>query len=187
MYDNKNPKAMAKQLGNQLRKLRNQNEMTLEQLSEKTEVSKITLGNIERGEDNQSLTVIWKFANALQVPISVLLAENNDIAISRVGEARAIISEDGVCTLEPMFSSSKDHLEIYRAYIKPNSEYKPGPHQFGIVEYLTVMTGEIIVRVKQEQFHLKQYEGIRFQGDHDHSYLNPTSEITVLHFVMTYS
>lgn len=182
-----NSKAMVLKLGNQLRKLRNRKELSLEELARITKVSKVTLGNIERGEANPSLSVIWKIANALAVPLSTLLAEEKEISISRVNSNTKVESEDGNVILEPIFSPLKEGFEMYRAYIKPESEYCPGAHQPGVIEYLTVMAGEIIVTVEDDSFHLHEFEGIRFHGDCEHAYINPSKNIAVLHFVMSYS
>lgn len=48
-------------MGAALKKYRKEKNISLDDLAELTGVSKLTLGNIERGETNPTLTIIWKF------------------------------------------------------------------------------------------------------------------------------
>ncbi|WP_332633620.1 helix-turn-helix domain-containing protein [Halalkalibacter flavus] len=179
---------LAKQVGLTLRKIRQERGLSLQQLADLTTVSKLTLGKIERGEANPSLSVIWKIANGLEIPISLLLNEDSDIKISRKHKGNKVVSANEACTLEPMFDvSTFGSSEIHRAFLKPRSEYNPGAHQLGVVEYVTVMTGELLIQIDGESFHLYEYDSITFNGDKEHTYINPTDRTTVLHFVMTYS
>ncbi|MBD1382181.1 helix-turn-helix domain-containing protein [Metabacillus arenae] len=183
-----NANQLAKRVGITLRRIRQEKGLSLQELSNITEVSKLTLGNIERGDANPSLSVIWKIANGLSIPISALLNESNEIIISRNNEGNQVISANGACTLEPIFDSSAyGSMEIHRATLKPNSSYSPDPHQHGVIEYVTVMKGEAIIKIEEDSYHLYEYDSIKFNGDLNHAYMNPASSTTVLHFVMTYA
>nr|WP_257350936.1 XRE family transcriptional regulator [Pseudalkalibacillus decolorationis] len=179
---------LAKHVGSTVRKIRQERGISIQDLAEMTEVSKLTLGNIERGEANPSLTVIWKIANGLSIPISALLNENQEVEISRKNKGNKVLSANEACTLEPMFEvSNYGSSEIHRAFLKPNSEYCPGSHQSGVIEYVTVMAGELKVKIEDDYYHLNEYDSIKFNGDKEHAYINPTASTTVLHFVMTYT
>ncbi|MCP3740684.1 helix-turn-helix domain-containing protein [Rossellomorea sp. BNER] len=178
----------AKQVGEALRRIRQERGMSLQELADMTDVSKLTLGNIERGEANPSLAVIWKIANGLSIPISVLLNEHQEVLVSRKNKGNKIVSANQACSLEPMFDVSHyGSIEIHRAFLEPNSEYSPGAHQLGVVEYVTVMAGELKVKIQNDYYHLYEYDSIKFNADREHAYINPSSSITVLHFVMSYS
>ncbi|SDI48043.1 helix-turn-helix domain-containing protein [Alteribacillus bidgolensis] len=183
-----NAETLAKQVGSTLRKIRQERGMSLQELADRIEVSKLTLGKIERGEANPSLTVIWKIANGLSIPISVLLSEEQHVKISRKNTGNKVVSANEACTLEPMFNVSHyGSIEMHRAYLKPNSEYFPGSHQSGVVEYVTVMEGEVKINIEGEMFYLNQHDSIKFNGDREHAYINSTASTAVLHFVMTYA
>jgi transcriptional regulator with XRE-family HTH domain len=184
----KDAEKLAKQVGETLRKIRQERRISLQELAGITGVSKLTLGNIERGEANPSLTVIWKIANGLTIPISALLNENQEILVSRKNKGNKALSANEACTLEPIFDASNyGSLEIHRAFLKPNSEYSPGAHQPGVVEYVTVMKGEVKIKIQDDCYHLYEYDAIKFNGDREHAYINPTESAAVLHFVMTYT
>ena len=66
-------KLAGQRMGLRLRKVRQQQGQSLDVLAVKVGVNKLTLGKIERGEGNPTLSVIWKIANGLGVPFSSLL------------------------------------------------------------------------------------------------------------------
>jgi transcriptional regulator with XRE-family HTH domain len=183
-------KKLVKQVGINLRKLRQERGISIQELAEATDVSKLTLGNIERGEANPSLAILWKLANGLTVPLSALISVEHEVSISRTNSGKKIISENDACTFEYMFDdTSYGSIEIHRATIKPNSEYKysSGAHQPGVIEYMTVMKGELKIKIEDDYFHLNEYDAIKFDGDKDHTYINSTDTEAVLHFVMNYT
>lgn len=181
-------KQFANQIGNTLRKIRTEKRLSIQELADRSSVSALTLGKIERGEANPSLAVIWKIANALSIPISALLKEAEDVLISRSHNGNRVYSVDGVCLLEPMFDDRVyGPLEVHRAFLKPNSIYRPGKHQAGVVEYVTVMRGEVAVWIDDKATVLSTYDAVKFEADVEHAYENRTNEEAVLHFVMTYS
>jgi transcriptional regulator with XRE-family HTH domain len=187
-YNTKDVEKLARQVGETLRRIRQDRKMSLQELADITEVSKLTLGNIERGEANPSLSVIWKIANGLTIPISSLLKEDKEVLVLRKNEGNNVVSANGACTLQPIFDASNyGSVELHRAFLKPNSEYSPGAHQVGVIEYVTVMEGELKIKIQDDYHHLYEYDSIKFNGDLEHAYINPTNSVTVLHFVMTYT
>ena len=182
------PEKLAKQVGHTLREIRKIRGISLQELAELTDVSKLTLGKIERGEANPSLTVIWKIANGLTIPISSLLTEKKEVVISKKNTGNKVLSANESLTLEPMFNTSGyGSIETHRAFLKPQSEYLADAHQPGVMEYVTVMEGKVNVKVQDELYELDEYDSIQFPADQEHSYSNPGSEPAVLHFVMIYN
>lgn len=183
-----NAEKLAQQVGETLRRLRRERGLSLKELADMTDVSQLTLGNIERGEANPSLSVIWKIANGLTIPISALLKESHGVVVSRKHVGNKVLSANEACTLEPIFDAlTYGSLEIHRAFLQPYSKYSPGVHQEGVIEYVTVMQGELKIELEDECYHLYEYDSIKFNGEREHTYNNPTESVTVLHFVMTYS
>ncbi|PPA71607.1 helix-turn-helix domain-containing protein [Jeotgalibacillus proteolyticus] len=182
------PELLSKQVGLTLRRIRKEREISLQELTELTEVSKLTLGKIERGEANPSLTIIWRIANGLNIPISSLLVERRAVQISRSNEGTKVLSADESLALEPMFADSGyASLETHRAFLKPESEYRAGAHQSGVVEYVTVMEGHVKIKVDNEVYRLNEYDSIQFNADQEHCYINEENVPAVLHFVMIYA
>ncbi|MCA0970862.1 XRE family transcriptional regulator [Halobacillus litoralis] len=183
-----NPEKYSKRVGATLRAIRKEKELSLNELAEWTDVSSLTLGKIERGEANPSLSIIWKIANGLSIPISFLLAEKEEVAISRKHGGQKVLSADEALALEPMFTMrGHGSIETHRAFLEPKSEYHAGAHQPGVVEYVTVMEGRVQVKVQDDVYELGLYDSIKFQADQDHAYINPAEMEAVLHFVMIYT
>ncbi len=181
------PDDFTKQVGKILRKLRKERALTLEELANLTGVSKLTLGKIERGEANPSLTIIWKVANGLRIPISALMVENQEVTLLKKS-GNSVMSENQSLKLEPVFTTQvQGSIESHKGYLQPDSTYEAEAHQPGVKEYITVMEGEVVVRIGEEEYQLEQFDSIKFNADQPHAYINHSGETAVLHFVMIYS
>ena len=60
-------------IGKQLKKTRQNRNMTLDELAEVTGVSKPMLGQIERGQSAPTVTTLWKIATGMKIPFSSFL------------------------------------------------------------------------------------------------------------------
>lgn len=175
---------VGKQIGINLRQFRTAKGITIEAFAKQIGVSKLTLIKIEQGEANPTLSVIWKIADGLHVPIASLLSGESDVSVIRKQDSVQLRSSDEVFVVEPLFRSNG--FELYRGYLQPHSSYTSEAHQAGVTELVTVMSGQLTVEVNQEQYDLVEEECIRFKADRQHTYINPSEKSTVLHFVITY-
>ncbi|WP_051556312.1 helix-turn-helix domain-containing protein [Alkalihalobacterium bogoriense] len=169
-------------LGQRLRRLRQSKYLSLEELAKITNVSKLTLGNIERGDANPSLSVIWKISSALSVPLSSLLTHEDEIILAKITDKQPLMSVDDVLVTEQMFSI--DGSEMFRYYFKPHSVYKPVIQANTSVHIITVMKGELTVQINKEEHLLKQFEAIRFHSNFDYSFKNKTSNEVVFQVIV---
>ncbi len=176
---------VGKRIGENLRQLRMNKGISVESLANQIGVSKLTLLKIEHGEANPTLSVIWKVANGLNIPITSLLSIESDVSIVRKKEGMQLISSNDVLVVEPLFQSH-GMMELYRGYLQPKGEYTSEAHRAGVMEFVTVMSGELIVEVDGDTYNLDEHDSIRFRGDRTHKYVNPSSSLTILHFVISY-
>ncbi|ASN05447.1 helix-turn-helix domain-containing protein [Virgibacillus necropolis] len=176
---------MGKRIGANLRKYRKSKGMSMEALAKQIGVSKLTLIKIEHGEANPTLSVIWKIADGLKIPITALLSIESDVSVTRREEGLKLMSSDEVFVAEPLFRSHD--FELYRGYLQPGSGYLSKAHQTGVMEFVTVMSGQLTMELDGDVYHLDEYDSIRFKGDTSHKYANPSSVLTVLHFVISYN
>jgi transcriptional regulator with XRE-family HTH domain len=177
---------VGKYIGINLRQFRVNKGISIDVLAKQVGVSKLTLLNIERGEANPTLSVIWKIANGLKIPITALLSIESDVSISRKKDGMKLISSNDVFIVEPLFRCH-GLIELYRGYLQPRGEYLSDAHQPGVMEFVTVMSGQLTVEVDGETHHLDDYDSIRFKGDRPHKYANPSSALTMLHFIISYN
>jgi len=179
-------KQLAEQVGCKLRQIRKENNLSLNELAEITEVSKLTLGKIERGEANPTLTIMWKIAKGLSVPLTALLNLEEKVSVSRSGEGKILESANGDWTIEPVFGNLKYGVsELYRVCIRPQGENTEQHHE-GTIEVATVMSGSVDIYVEGCKHHLEPFDSIRFQADCKHTYINSSDTPAVLFCLLAY-
>lgn len=177
---------IGKIVGAKLRNIRSMKGLSIEGLANHIGVSKLTLGKIERGDANPTLSVLWKIASGLSIPLTSLFSVESDVLISRKKEGIQINSLDKVFSVEHMFNNNSQSFELYRGYLQPNSEYESEAHTSGVVEYVTVMSGELTIEVRGSSYVLQEHDSISFKADSVHKYINPTSKLAELHFTVSY-
>jgi len=96
-------------IGIRVQYYRTLNDMTQEELGEKTKTNRVHISNIERGEKTPSLELLIDIANALYISSDDLLAENLFSSNPRRSEEEMNILYD--CTIE----ESRMLLESMRA------------------------------------------------------------------------
>ncbi|MBE5099554.1 helix-turn-helix domain-containing protein [Priestia aryabhattai] len=178
---------MIKKVGSELRKIRVQNHLTLDELAEKTGVSKLTLGKIERGETNPTLGVMWKITTGLNIPLTKLVSVEPSVSLSKCGEGFSLKGPDEAWKIEFMFQNQMDStIEMYRAFLSPLAIYCPEPHHKGLIEVATVMEGRVEIKIEEEVYELNQFDSVKFEGSHTHSYKNLEERPAVLHLLVKY-
>ncbi|MET4559594.1 transcriptional regulator with XRE-family HTH domain [Lysinibacillus parviboronicapiens] len=179
-------KQVVLQVGAVLKKLRKEQQWSLEDLSKISGVSKLTLGNIERGETNPTLGMLWKISKSLSVPLMELFATENRVSLSRAGQGLSIAEDGDNWVIEPIFQNVSNENEMFRAYLQPNSSYYPEKHHPNTTELATVMSGKVQINVNNESYILNQYDSISFRADGTHSYINDSNDVVVLHIILKY-
>lgn len=69
---------LSKTVGEEIRKLRKKQNLTQEDLAEKTDIDYRSIGSIERGERNITLQTLEKIAKALGVTPQIILSTSKD-------------------------------------------------------------------------------------------------------------
>ena len=82
-------------LGERIKQTRNKKGLTQEELSQKANISRVSIGNYERGDRTPPSNILIKIANALEISITELLDNNEDELIKvgkgSTGETRDIL------------------------------------------------------------------------------------------------
>ena len=172
-----------------LRIIRESKSLSLDQASKMTEVSKSMLGQIERGETNPTITVLWKIANGLKVPFTSLIEHAFPVAdVVRRDEIVPLNENDGKFINYPIFAFDENsRFEYYRIEMQPEGFLSSLPHLAGTEEYVTVFSGEVIISVHQEDYLLHKGDSIRFKADVPHCYRNPGNEQADLSMIIYYT
>lgn len=170
-----------------VRRLREEKKLTLEAAAAATGVSRSMLAQIEKGEVNPTISVLWKIANGYKVSFTSL--------VEAPGETVAVIREEQVIPLEedggryvnyPAFPFSERTLfETYRIVIHPGGALEAQPHLRGAEEYITVFDGQAEITVDGRTVALGKGDSIRFRADVPHGYRcagEETAELSMLIF-----
>ena len=164
------------QLGNRLSSLRKRKNMTLDDLSAKSGVSKSILSQIERDLSNPTVTTISRISDALGEKLSdfflkIEVGEVNSIESSK--ETPSITSKDGLCELNILGAGETvNWLQWYLLEMKPKGVLDSKSHGPKTFENLTVIDGQIEVICGTSKEKLSKGDTFRFQSNKEHSIKN---------------
>ena len=179
----------ALQLGNRLSSLRKRKNMTLDDLSAKSGVSKSILSQIERNLSNPTVTTIMRISGALGEKLSdffskIELEEENSIENSK--ETPLITSKDGLCELSILGAGETvNWLQWYILKMKPKGVLDSRSHGPKTFENLTVIEGQIEIICGESKEKLSKGDTFRFQSNKNHTITN-TSKHTVQVLMVNY-
>jgi mannose-6-phosphate isomerase-like protein (cupin superfamily) len=148
------------------------------------------LGQIELGQSAPTINVLWKIAQALDVPFSALLAEQarGGIQVLSAGSTKKLSSMDGSFVSRALFPyDGPRRVEFYELRLLPGGAEEAGAHAPGTVENLVVNQGRVEIQVGNERHGLQKDDAILFEADVPHVYRNVGDVEAVMYLVMTYS
>ena len=159
-------------LGKRLSDLRKRKNMTLDELSEKSGVSKSILSQIERDLSNPTVITISRIASALGENLSDFFlkieVEDTD-TIERSKETPSITSKDGLCQLNILGAGETvNWLQWYLLNMKPKGVLDSSSHGPKTFENLTVLEGEVEVENGGSKEIIKKGDTFRFQTNKHH-------------------
>lgn len=175
-------------IGNVLRRIRFERGLTLGDTSDLTGVSKAMLGQIERGESNPTVSILWKISNGLKISFSELLSGETD-------KFKPISLED----IEPVYESDKKMIlydifpfnpisgfEYFYIKLLPGAEHISTPHTSSTEEHIMVTKGTLELSVGNQMFSLRAPSAIKFNAGEEHSYSNPYDEEVIFQNIIKY-
>lgn len=167
--------ASAEQLGKRMRELRTLQGLTLDELAERSGVSRAMLSKIERGENNPTLVVAVKVAVALGLTTAQLIGVEERKEAIKVPQNRRISfveSETGIeRQLFPAFEGRP--LEFVRLMIPEGASTGELPsHPIGYVKYIVMEKGMLRVVVGSQEHILEEGDLFFFAADMPHQFDN---------------
>ena len=171
-----------------LKRLREEKALSLNDLSKMTDVSKSMLGQIERCEVNPTVSTIWKIANGLKISCTELMSISEaDFEIIDKSQVQPLIEDEGKIRIFPIFPfDNTTRFETYSIEIDNKGHLASEAHQQGTQEFITVFSGELTISVNGEDFIITKGNSIRFKADRAHVYKNTGDTICSLSMVIYY-
>ncbi|MBH9553858.1 helix-turn-helix domain-containing protein [Inhella gelatinilytica] len=176
--------AQPPQVGDALAQLRAQRQLTLDELSRRAGVSKSMLSQIERGQANPTVAVVWRLAQALGVELSTLLdgAKSNERGIDHVvaHATPGLTSPDGLAQLRILGPIElAGQFEWYELTVQPGGVLASQAHEPGSREHVSVLSGELEVESGPNCQRLLSGETARYAADQPHAIRNASTEQAV--------
>jgi XRE family transcriptional regulator, regulator of sulfur utilization len=164
-------------VGQTLQSLRQARNLSLDDLSRKSGVSKSMLSQVERNLANPTIALVWRLSNALGVSMGELLGSGGKAAplVSLVPSHAipSLKSSDGKCELRilgPLESAGQ--FEWYELTLESTGVLESQPHEMGSREHLTVLSGAVEIQAGAERVRASKGETVRYSVDVPHSIRN---------------
>ena len=169
--------------------IRERKKLTLDAAAALTGVSRSMLAQIEKGEVNPTISVLWKIANGYKVSFTTLVEDKKaEVSVIRQEEITPLAEDEGRYLNYPAFPSDEKTLfETYRIEIQEGGALSAQPHFSGSEEYITVFAGQVEITVEDTRHVLSKGDSIRFSADVPHGYRNAGRETVELSMLIYYS
>jgi len=161
-----------------LKTIRREKGMSMDEVAEQTGVSKSMLGQIERGEANPTIGTLGKIVSGLRVDLADL-TRTPGIGVYQVNRKKLIPSKEvpGHHAVYTYFPFEKNRLfEIYEIEIEPGACYVSGAHGQGTNEYIVVHAGSLTLEINNSSYQVKKEDAISFETAMEHTYWNNGNE-----------
>lgn len=171
-----------------VKKLREKRKLTLDAASEITGVSRSMLAQIEKGDVNPTISVLWKIANGYKVSFTSIIEEPPQETVSVLRAAEPLLEDGGRYLNYPAFAFDEaKQFETYRIVIKPQGSLSAQPHLKGAEEFITVFEGSVAITVGDKTYNLNTGDSIRFMANVPHAYANTGNTDAELHMLIYYN
>jgi transcriptional regulator with XRE-family HTH domain len=163
------------ELGRVIRDARKELGLTLDQVSERSGVSKSMLSQIERGLVNPTFGIVWNLTQALDLDMAALFG-------TREADKRQVVehlhaystpenrSADGKVVMR-LLSPRRTILPVewYEIRFAPGGAMPSEAHAAGTYEHLTCLDGALEVDVGTRHIRLDEGDTIRYYADQPHA------------------
>lgn len=167
---------LTRRVADNLRTLRKQRELSLDDLAARSGVSRATLSQVETSKTNPTIAILWKIAAGLGVPFASLLGEERveRMRVLRRADTQVLRSADGRLESRPLTpAGASPMVECYELRLAPRGLSPSDAHARGTCESLTVLTGTLKLHVGEQACELAAGDSVFFEADVPHTYENP--------------
>ena len=178
---------VAQAIGGRVRQGRTSRGWTLDQLAERSGVSRRMLVSIEQGSANPSIATLLLISEALGIglPALVDMDRSPGLRLTRAGTAPVLWrGKLGGRAILVAGTETPDVTELWDWTLGPGETHLSPAHATGTRELLLVLDGQLEVRVGQHTEVLGKGDSASFAGDLPHGYVNAGSA-QVARFALT--
>src|SRR5690625_3517989 len=153
-----------------IREMRKRSNMTLKQLSEKTDLSIGFLSQVERGTTSLAINSLKKIANAFEINISEFFQDyNNHTYVTRKDQER-IFQVQGLETIFLNLSGNFDKRRLgpYKLVLAPKQK-KNKTFTFSGEEFYYVLKGKVRFTIEGKEYDIEEGDSIHFPSHLEHN------------------
>ena len=169
---------VARAIGGRVRQGRAGRGWTLDQLAERSGVSRRMLVSIEQGSANPSIATLLLISDALGIGLPALVEMDHPpgLRVTRAGTAAVLWrGKLGGQAVLVAGTEPPDVTELWDWTLGPGEGHSSPAHAAGTRELLLVLDGQVEVRVGQHAEVLAVGDSAAFAGDQAHGYVNASS------------
>ena len=169
-----------------IKRLREENKLSMDELAKLSGVSKSMLAQIERGDGNPTISTLWKISNGMKVPFDALTVRpKSPYEIVKTSEIQPLLEDGGKVKNYSIFPDDENRrFAVYYLELDEGSYWESEPHLKGTTEFITIFTGKIEIYADGQSFVIGKGESIRFKADTVHSYKNAGNGSATLHMIL---
>ena len=169
-----------------IKRLREEHKLSMDELVRLSGVSKSMLAQIERGDGNPTISTLWKISNGMKVPFDALTVRpKSPYEIVKTSEIQPLLEDGGKVKNFSLFPDNENRrFAVYYLELDEGSYWESEPHLKGTTEFITIFTGKIEIHAGSQSFIVEKGESIRFGADTVHSYKNVCNETVILHMIL---
>ena len=189
---------MIRPVARNIKRLREEKNISLSALAATAEISKSTLFTLERGNGNPSIDTLWSIAQALSVPFAALFVEDDEalVEVLRFEEAPIIgrhgsrtvrnpPAEGGFVMRHAFSRHARGEIEGYWVDLEAGAQREARPHATGVVEHVIVVSGTIEITVEGDTTTVSAGDRMTFAADRAHRYRavdGPARSLTLIDY-----
>ncbi len=175
-------------LGENLRRRRIRRGLSLERLSKASGVSRAMLGQIELGRSSPTVGVLWKIAQALDLPITALMSAPDSPAtiVLPEAEAKLLVSGDKGFSSRALFPArARNRTGFYEVRLGPGTNERVEALPHGAVGNLVVLRGRLEITLRGQTYRLEKGDAFFYEADVPHLFRNLTEDEAVIYQVIS--
>jgi len=179
--------SIAQTIGGRVRQGRASRGWTLDQLAERSGVSRRMLVSIEQGSANPSIATLLRISDALGIglPALVNMDRSPGLRVTRAGAAPVLWrGKLGGQAVLVAGTEPPDVTELWDWTLGPGESHSSEAHVAGTRELLLVLDGQLELKVGQHAKVLATGDSASFAGDLAHEYINADS-VQAARFALT--
>lgn len=178
--------AALRTLAHNVRAARTRAGLSLDELGRRANVSKGALVALERAQGNPNFATLVRLADTLGVSVSALLEGPPEDRV-RVVTADTVeplwVGEQGSEARLMLTTSGAAPVEVWRWRLQPGEEYPSHPHQAGVVETISVTSGQMVLVTDGTEHPIQAGQTATFDANVPHTYRGAGHD--TCHLIMT--